>query len=402
MTPLPRPTKEGRIPFKIPSVDKPCYTHYQIFGDISKKIPIVGLHGGPAGKIAHQFSIILLWQQFGIPAILYDQIGCGGSTLLPEKYDDRSFWQVPLFVDELDNLVNFLDLRGTGFCLFGESWGAGVAAEYATSRPRGLRKLLLACPYASTALFQTVMDIRVSELPRPDRDAIAHAHATRDYENQAYKDGLLAFFQHAVIRTKPWKPEWVDHIFNSGWLEDPVRAIIPIEGSVSDWNVTSRLHKINVPTLMWDGEFDTAYDLASRPFFEHIPKVRWAVFPGVGQAVMTDETPQHCRLIRIIKTFLLNGDLREQEALLEGNKLHNTGRKLSSLAPDTKTGRHACDEEAVLNGDDAVLRQSTWPRSILQRTPLAVVIGLMIFWSYPARAVSSMVFAETNASHGHL
>lgn len=42
--------------------------------------------------------------------------------------------------------------------------------------------------------------------------------------------------------------------------------------------MTPRLDQIIVPTLVCNGEFDTAHDIAQVPFFELIPRVRWITF----------------------------------------------------------------------------------------------------------------------------
>ena len=41
-----------------------------------------------------------------IPVIMYDQLGCGNSTHLPEKMGDGDFWTPDLFLAELDNLLS--------------------------------------------------------------------------------------------------------------------------------------------------------------------------------------------------------------------------------------------------------------------------------------------------------
>jgi L-proline amide hydrolase len=57
---------------------------------------------------------------------MYDQLGCGKSTHLPEKAGDGEFWTTQLFLDELDNLVG--NLLGDGkYDLLGQSWGGMVS-----------------------------------------------------------------------------------------------------------------------------------------------------------------------------------------------------------------------------------------------------------------------------------
>lgn len=58
---------------------------------------------------------------YGIPVVLYDQVGCGKSTHLREKRLDTSFWTVELFIAELDSLLEHLGIADD-FDLLGQSW----------------------------------------------------------------------------------------------------------------------------------------------------------------------------------------------------------------------------------------------------------------------------------------
>jgi pimeloyl-ACP methyl ester carboxylesterase len=61
-----------------------------------------------------------LYKLYETPIIFYDQIGCGNSTLLPDK--PASFWSIDFFMDELDNLLSKLGISDD-FDLLGASWG---------------------------------------------------------------------------------------------------------------------------------------------------------------------------------------------------------------------------------------------------------------------------------------
>lgn len=150
----PTPTKEGKIPYDIASIDHPCFTYYKVFGDLnSEATPLLAVHGGPGaghGSLCETYS--QLWPLYRIPVIFYDQIGCGGSTHLPQTNGDHSFWTLELFLNELNNVVDFFKLRGTGFHLLGHSWGGMLAASFAGTQPRGLQRLVLASANASKIL----------------------------------------------------------------------------------------------------------------------------------------------------------------------------------------------------------------------------------------------------------
>jgi pimeloyl-ACP methyl ester carboxylesterase len=79
---------------------------------------------------------------------MYDQLGCGRSTHLPEKKGHVEFWTVKLFLAELDNLLTHLGIQGD-YDLFGHSWGGMLGSEHAVLHPKGLKKLILADAPAS-------------------------------------------------------------------------------------------------------------------------------------------------------------------------------------------------------------------------------------------------------------
>ena len=63
-----------------------------------------------------------LTESFGLPTMFYDQLGNGNSSRLPQKIGHGTFWTESLFINELSNLIDHLDLRERGFDLLGHSW----------------------------------------------------------------------------------------------------------------------------------------------------------------------------------------------------------------------------------------------------------------------------------------
>ena len=83
---------------------------------------------------------------------MYDQLGCGRSTHLPEKKGDEYFWTVKLFLSELDSLLLHLGIQDD-YDLLGQSWGGDLAVDHAVLQPKGLKRLILACTPASSECF---------------------------------------------------------------------------------------------------------------------------------------------------------------------------------------------------------------------------------------------------------
>ncbi|GAM91515.1 hypothetical protein ANO11243_095670 [Dothideomycetidae sp. 11243] len=287
--------KEGTIPFAIPSVRKPCFTYYKIAGDLDcGKPPIICLHGGPGGTHRLMVDFAELWPRYGHPVILYDMIGCGQSTNLDdEKGADESFWTVSLFVDELNNLVDHFKLNvNLGFHIIGASFGSVLGADFATTQPQGLRRLVLGCPAASGPSIVRGLRSRIDELPAEHQQVINDAVMRQRFGSKAFKTAYRAFARYAVCRAEPFPAVFERSIQN---VDSPSTGVVLAMrgpcvfgtklGSLREWDVTDRLNQITAKTLLWHGEYDHATDDCVRPLFERIPRVRWYTFPGSGHVV---------------------------------------------------------------------------------------------------------------------
>lgn len=153
-------------------------TWYRVTGELGgEKAPVVILHGGPG--VAHNYvDAYKLLARRDRAVIHYDQLGCGNSTLLPEKGAD--FWTPGLFIDELENLVDHLGIR-TGFHVLGQSWGGMLGAEYAVTRPQGLKSLTIANSPASMKLWVEEANRLRADLPADVQETLTrHEQARHD------------------------------------------------------------------------------------------------------------------------------------------------------------------------------------------------------------------------------
>ena len=65
------------------------------------------------------------------------------------------------------------------------------------------------------------------------------------------------------------------------------------------------LPKIKVPTLVFNGEFDTAQYVSVVPFFNHIPRVRWVTLPGASHMPHLDSPELLEDILKLVGDFLL-------------------------------------------------------------------------------------------------
>ncbi|GAM82303.1 hypothetical protein ANO11243_002820 [Dothideomycetidae sp. 11243] len=308
------PIEEGNAPFKISTIDKPCSTYYRIFGDLTcGSRPLICVHGGPGAGHASYLPFADLWHLYGIPVILYDQIGCGASTHLPETAGNHALWQVSLFVDELSNLIDHLRLR-QGYDVIGRSFGGYIVTDFAIRHPRGLNRLIIANGSASKALSYESFHILRKKMPANHQEAILNAGRTGDFESAAYKDAFAYFTSTFLCRTSNAAPPELTAALNNMADDKTVYSTIYGRsgispwfegGSMVGWSRVSRLHQINVPTLIYNSEFDTsALDVAQVPFFERIPRVRWVTIANAGHSAHMESPELKEKVLRLVGEFL--------------------------------------------------------------------------------------------------
>jgi L-proline amide hydrolase len=195
---------EGKAPFAIDGITSSCYTWYKVFGDLTDptKTPLFVLHGGPGA--GHECLVSL--NSLSELVILYDQLGCGQSTELPEKGKERDFWTPELFCNELDNLIRHLGMANRPIDVLGHSWGGMLATEWASdpSRAANLRHLVLYGAPASMELHAQGMTKLLQGLPQDAQEAIRIGLEKKDYTSPEFQSAMIVFSQKHLTLTTPF------------------------------------------------------------------------------------------------------------------------------------------------------------------------------------------------------
>ncbi|QOL13972.1 proline iminopeptidase-family hydrolase [Dickeya dianthicola] len=265
---------EGYAPFR------EYQTWYRVCGDLASPLtPLVVAHGGP-GCTHDYVDAFRDLAQTGRPVIHYDQTGNGRSTHLRDK--PTGFWQVALFLDELDNLLRHLGIAQR-YALLGQSWGGMLAAEHAVRQPAGLQGVVIANSPASMPLWlSAAARLRAALPPAVQATLLAHEQAGM-LDSDAYRAASQVFYQRHVCRLDPW-PDEVKRTF-AAMNDDPTvyhamngPTEFHVIGSMKDWSIIDRLHAINVPTLLISGEYDEAAPEVVQPFADRIRNSEWVIF----------------------------------------------------------------------------------------------------------------------------
>ncbi|GJJ06650.1 hypothetical protein Clacol_000844 [Clathrus columnatus] len=307
---------EGVADYHVPTAGKPCKTWYKVFGDLSHpghERPLVVVHGGPGSCHNYLLPISKLWDTHHIPVVLYDQIGNGNSTHLPEKKGDVSFWTEVLFRDELENLLRHLKINND-YDLLGQSWGGMLSAAFATYQPKGLKRLIITNSPASMDLWVESSNKLRLTLPEEVQAVLDEHEEAGTTDSEAYEEATQVFYKRHLCRVDPW-PEELAKSFEIMGQDSTVYLTMNgpnefyITGSLKTWSIIDDLHKVKVPTLVINGRYDGAQDEAVFPFFNNIPKCRWVRFEGSSHLPQFEE-PE--RFFELIGDFLTHARVEEE------------------------------------------------------------------------------------------
>ncbi|KAJ3570789.1 hypothetical protein NP233_g4164 [Leucocoprinus birnbaumii] len=299
-----RPT-EGAIDFNFNG--EKFQTYYKVFGSISDRVkdPLIALHGGPG--LVHENLLYHsdLAVKHNIPVILYDQLGNGKSTHLKDKPKD--FWNIALFVEELENLVRHFDIQA-GFNILGHSWGGILGAEFEVRKQLpGLKHLILTNSLASFGLWtQSVVQL-LQEFPEEVKQGVLGGMS----DPPRYRAALKKF--HAVhgciVKPQPYEFTYtLDQVF--GEDGDPTVAgakyvicvrrfniMLNWDSILQEWSIIDRLHLVRAPTLVINGRKDIAQDFVVQPFFDKIQRVKWVTLENSSHTPFFEERDRYMDLV---------------------------------------------------------------------------------------------------------
>ena len=283
-------------------------TWYRVDGDLAaERAPLIALHGGPGATHEYLLPLTALARE-GRAVVLYDQLGNGNSTHLPERLGDGEFWTPALFVRELANLVEHLGLER--YHVLGQSWGGFLAQEYALTQPAGLRSLVLANTAASFPDFLAECNRLRLELPADVQETLQRHEAEGTTDDSEYMEAAMVFYLRHVCRLEGW-PDEVQQAFASIEADPTVYHTMngPSEfhviGSIKDWQVKDRLGEIRVPTLVASGRYDEATPALQEALVEGIAGAEQVIFEDSAHMPFWEERQ---RFMSVVGNFLARHD----------------------------------------------------------------------------------------------
>ena len=274
-------------------------TAYTVFGDLSSELtPLVILHGGPGSTSRGMATIAQYVLATGRPAITYDQIGCGESSELLDKPQD--FWQISLFVEECEVLINHLGIAEK-FSLLGHSWGGLLAAEMAITQPAGLQSIILSSALGDTQTWMDEVRKLVHQMPEAIAQTIIRHEDGGTTDDPEYMVAAEKFYDLHVIRI-PKPPHVLEYteqsaahpnVYHSMWGRSELNCTGTLNGHI----VTDRLVNITAQTLILSGRHDESTPAINEIFKAKIVDSAWEIFEESAHYTYLEEAGKYQRVI---------------------------------------------------------------------------------------------------------
>lgn len=272
-------------------------TYFQKRGSASKAsgLPLVCLHGGPGGHSRFMTDLFQLADERQV--FIYDQVGGGRSSVTGKRQ-----WTVPTFIKELDILTKAWGINH--FHLFGGSWGTTLALEYYLRHPQKVASLLFQSPMFSASDWQKDADRLVSRLPARERKVIQYCHEIGATDAKVYKEAMKLYYSRHVCRnarraklSSTVKNPHGNAVYEYMWGASEFSAT----GTLKNYDRTSDLGRIEVPTLLVAGQYDEATPATAKRYTAKISDARFVEIKNASHAILAEKPKQ---LIKTLRDFL--------------------------------------------------------------------------------------------------
>jgi proline iminopeptidase len=263
------------------------------------------LHGGPGATHEYFEACDSYLPAAGIEYYYYDQLG----SFYSDQPDEPELWEIPRFVDEVEQVRRALGLNRENFYLYGQSWGGILAMEYALAHQQDLKGLIISNMMASAPQYGEYA--RTVLMPEIDPAVLAEIQgyeAAGDYENPRFMELLQEHhYVHHVLRIPT--EEWPDPV-NRGFAHINPNIYVPLQGpselgisgKLEHWDRTADLRGITVPTLVIGARYDTMDPKHMEAMAASIPNGSYLYCPQGSHLAMYDDQEVYFEgLIRFIK-----------------------------------------------------------------------------------------------------
>ena len=255
-------------------------------------IKVLLLHGGPGATHEYLEAFDSYFPKAGIEYYYYDQLGSAYS----DQPDEPTLWELPRFVDEVEQVRKALKLDRSNFYLYGQSWGGILALEYALKYQQNLKALVVSNMVASIPAYNRyAADVL---MPAMDQKALAEVkqlEAKGRYDDPRYEALLMQHFYVDHILRMP-ADQWPDPVLRA-FAKINKKIYVPMQGpsemgasgKLVNWDRTADLSQITVPTLAIGARYDTMEPAQMEKIAKGVKKGRYLYCPKGSHLALYDD-----------------------------------------------------------------------------------------------------------------
>ena len=272
-------------------------------------VKLLLLHGGPGATHDYFEACDSFLPNASIEYYYYDQLGSGRS----DAPEDTSLWDLPRFVDEVEQVRQALGLGRENLVLLGHSWGGILAIEYALKYQQHLRGMVISNMMSSVPAYNDYAEQVL--MPAMDRHALAEIKELENSgrtEDPRYMELLLEqHYVHHILRMPP--EQWpdparrgFDHINQAIYvaMQGPSELGISADASLHDWDRTEDLSSVTVPTLVIGARYDSMDPSHMEMMASRFPAGQYLYCPeGSHMAMYDDQQTYFAGLISFLNSL---------------------------------------------------------------------------------------------------
>jgi len=256
------------------------------------RLKVLLLHGGPGMTHEYMEAMDSFLPGAGVEYYHYDQLG----SFRSDQPDEPELWEIPRFVEEVEQVRRALGLDEDDFVLFGHSWGGALAIEYALRYPQHLKGMVVSDMMASIPKYnEYARNVLMPEMDQAALQEILALEAAHDVENPRYMELLMGehYVKH-LLRMPP--DQWPDgvmrcmtHVNHKIYVTMQGPSELGASGKLEHWDRTADLARIDVPTLVIGGRYDTMDPEHLRWMADTLPQGRFHLCPNGSHLCMYDD-----------------------------------------------------------------------------------------------------------------